>query len=225
MSSVGYQTIKISRGKHAHPDDGACVMELASMLAGEQFTDHPASVCPVIGSFLRAYNDLVDDDRRQDLYTSASLVVGSRASAAVMRARADRLTAWALQRRKRRWSRRVLPERWRTVGLEEWVPLYVVASYAIRSIWRVSDETHASVLAVIDEILAIDSRQEYTSAGTMIAGRRSGDHGYGDRRNFGLEWPHLGVVRADDAVHGFRHLVPDACDVAEGLGDDQPRVV
>jgi hypothetical protein len=157
MSSVSYQTIKISRGRHTRPDHGACVMELASMLAGERFTDHPVSVCPVIGSFLRAYNDLVDDDRRQGLYESASLVVGSRASAAVMRARADRLTAWALQRRKRHWSRRFLPARWRTIGLEEWVPLYAVGPYAIRSIWKVSDETHATVLALIDELLAIDN--------------------------------------------------------------------
>ena len=28
------------------------------MLAGEPFTDQPESVCPVIASFLRAYNDL-----------------------------------------------------------------------------------------------------------------------------------------------------------------------
>jgi hypothetical protein len=158
MPPVSYQTIKLSRGKHTRSERGACVMELASMLAGEQFTDHPRSVCPVIGSFLREYNDLVDDDRRQDLYKYAALVVGSRASAGVMRARADRLTAWALQRRKRHWSRRLLPERWRTIGLEEWVPLYVVAPYAIRAIRRLSDETHASVLALIDELLAINSR-------------------------------------------------------------------
>ena len=44
MSSVSYQTIKLGRGKHARPEDGACAMELASMLAGERFTDHPASV-------------------------------------------------------------------------------------------------------------------------------------------------------------------------------------
>jgi hypothetical protein len=165
MSPVSYQTISLSRGKHASREDGACVMELASMLAGERFTDHPASVCPVIGGFLRAYNDMVDDDRRQDLYESASLVVGSRASPAVMRGRADRLTAWALERRKRRWSRRFVPERWRTIGLEEWIPLYLVASYAIRSIWRVSDETHAGVLAVIDEMVAIDLRGDRTAAG------------------------------------------------------------
>ena len=31
------------------------------MLAGEPFNDRPQSVCPVIGSFLRAYNDRIDD--------------------------------------------------------------------------------------------------------------------------------------------------------------------
>ena len=58
MSSVSYQTIKLSTGRHSSPEVGACVMELASMLAGEPFTDQPESVCPVIASFLRAYNDL-----------------------------------------------------------------------------------------------------------------------------------------------------------------------
>ena len=33
------------------------------MLAGEPFSDHPESVCPVIGSFLRAYNDMAAWDR------------------------------------------------------------------------------------------------------------------------------------------------------------------
>jgi hypothetical protein len=53
-------------------------MELASMLAGERFSDHPRSVCPVLAMVLRAYNDGIDDERRQDLYTYASIVVGSR---------------------------------------------------------------------------------------------------------------------------------------------------
>ena len=60
---VSYQTIKLSTGKHSSPEVGACVMELASMLAGEPFSDHPESVCPVIGSFLRAYNDMAAWDR------------------------------------------------------------------------------------------------------------------------------------------------------------------
>jgi hypothetical protein len=48
--------------------DDVCVMELASILADEPFSDHPRSECPMIGSFLRAYNDRIDDGRRQDLY-------------------------------------------------------------------------------------------------------------------------------------------------------------
>src|SRR3989440_2379430 len=97
MSPVSYQTIKLSKGKHSSPEDGACVMELASMLAGEPFSDHPASVCPVVGSFLRAYNDSVDDERRQDLYAYAAQVVGSRASVSVQRERAERLAEWAVE--------------------------------------------------------------------------------------------------------------------------------
>ena len=87
---VSYQTVKLSRGKHSSPQDGVCVMELASMLAGEEFTDHPQAVCPVIGAFLRAYNDRVDDRSRQDLYAYAAMVVGTRSTIDVERQRAQR---------------------------------------------------------------------------------------------------------------------------------------
>src|SRR5207237_10059017 len=95
LSPVTHQTVRLSKGKHSSPEEGACVMELASMLAGEPFSDHPASACPVIGSFLRAYNDSVDDRRRQDMYAYAARVVGSRTGAEVQRARAERLLEWA----------------------------------------------------------------------------------------------------------------------------------
>ena len=86
--SHSYQTVPLARGKHTSPRNGACVMELASMLAGEEFTDRPAAVDPVIAAFLRAYNDAVDDRRRQDLFRYAADTVGTRAPADVVRARA-----------------------------------------------------------------------------------------------------------------------------------------
>ncbi|MFL5862215.1 MAG: hypothetical protein ACJ780_15780, partial [Solirubrobacteraceae bacterium] len=107
MALVSYQTITLSKGTHASPRDGACVMELASMLAGEPFNDRPRSVCPVIGSFLRAYNDRIDDGRRQDLYGYAAKVVGSRASRDVERARAEHLSGWAFELRWSGWLRRL----------------------------------------------------------------------------------------------------------------------
>ena len=70
-SIVSHQTVRLRRGKHASPEKGVCVMELASMLAGEPFSDRPQAVCPVIGAYLRSYNDVVDDERRQDLYRYA----------------------------------------------------------------------------------------------------------------------------------------------------------
>ena len=90
MSSTSHQTVRLSAGKHRSPEHGVCVMELASMLAGEPFTDRPESVCPVIGAFLRTYNDGADDDRRQDLYACAALVVGSRADRVAEQRRAER---------------------------------------------------------------------------------------------------------------------------------------
>jgi hypothetical protein len=88
MATATHQTIRLGRGAHGSPEQGACVMELASMLAGEKFTDSPKSVSPVITRFLRAYNDRLDDERRQALYGYAARVVGTRASRAVERTRA-----------------------------------------------------------------------------------------------------------------------------------------
>jgi hypothetical protein len=152
MSTVSYQTIKLSSGKHTSPDEGACVMELASMLAGEPFTDHPVSVCPVIGSFLRAYNDSIDNRRRQDLYRYASMVVGSRSSADVQRRRVARLAQWRSDMRQGRIARllsvSLLPR------LEK-VSIEMIGPIAVRAVQSHTDETHASVLALIDDLLAI----------------------------------------------------------------------
>jgi len=86
-SIVSHQTVRLRRGKHASPEKGACVMELASMLAGEPFSDHPVSVCPMIGAYLRAVNDLVDDDERQLLIPYGAAIVGSGGSRPALRAR------------------------------------------------------------------------------------------------------------------------------------------
>jgi len=171
MSPATYQTVKLSKGKHISPDDGACVMELASMLAGEPFSDHPACACPVIGSFLRAYNDSLDDERRQDLYAYAAKVVGTRATGAVQRARAERLAAWELELRLRRPLRRLLPERMREVGLRRRHALDTVGTHAVHAIRKHSDAIHAEALALIDELIAMGAPQPAASVPTPGAAR------------------------------------------------------
>jgi hypothetical protein len=95
VAGGSHQTIRLARGRHDSPRYGACVMELASMLAGEEFTDHPKCVDPVVGAFLRAFNDRLDHVRRQDLRPYAAAVVGTRRGRRAARRRRAQCLAYA----------------------------------------------------------------------------------------------------------------------------------
>lgn len=158
MREARYQTVRLSKGRHSSPADGVCVMELASLLAGEQFSDHPSSVSPSIASFMRTYNDLIDDTRRQDLYTLAAKCVGTAGSEAVEIFRASRLKAWGDQMRRRTFGGKLLgPFRRHAIRRLDTTPEQA-GRYAASSIRQVSDEIHASVLALVDDLIAMGSR-------------------------------------------------------------------
>ncbi len=164
MPPVSYQTIKLSRGRHSSPEHGACVMELASMLAGESFSDHPRSVSRPIASFLRGYNDLVDDRRRGDLYRYAAQTVGTASSNEVEQARVARLLAWGDECWRRRSARSLLERlRLRRAYNERSSDPEPAGTFAVRAIGKVSDEAHVRALRLIDELIGM------TSAGTILA--------------------------------------------------------
>lgn len=156
MPPINYQTIKLSRGRHSSPEHGACVMELASMLAGEGFTDHPRSVSRPIASFLRGYNDLLDDRRRADLYRYAAQTVGTASPPPVEDARVARLLTWADDLWQRRASRSLFERmRMRRAVKERSTDPEPTGTYAVHAIGKVSDEIHASALALVDELIAM----------------------------------------------------------------------
>src|ERR671929_1974841 len=97
MSAPTYQTVRLARGRHASRHAGVCVMELASMLAHEPFSDRARSISPTIGAFLRTYNDGLDDARRQDLYPVAAAIVGTAGGRRVERGRVNRRLTFAPQ--------------------------------------------------------------------------------------------------------------------------------
>jgi hypothetical protein len=145
-----HQTVRLSRGKHSSPAQGVCVMELASMLAGESFSDRPSCVDPVVGGLLRANNDSVDGERRQDLYRLAAEVVGSASTIEVERARAARCLAFASEHRTRsRWGRRRPPALAAHLGSD------APGVLAVRSLGRIDDHAHQELLGFIGELLAI----------------------------------------------------------------------
>jgi hypothetical protein len=67
---------QLSRGRHRSPRSGACFMEMASFLAGERWSDHPACTHPLLAALARLVNDHTSDARRGDLVELIPSVVG-----------------------------------------------------------------------------------------------------------------------------------------------------
>jgi hypothetical protein len=148
-TGTNYQTARLGVGRHIGPGPVVCIMELASMLAGERFSDHPVSVCPIVGALLRAYNDDIGEQRRHDLYRYAAESVGTRGSFRLQLRRAEVVLAWAgTIYAQRGWLRRRPTPPCPDHGPDE------IAFYVVRSLGRKhSDQSHAAVLALLDELI------------------------------------------------------------------------
>jgi hypothetical protein len=158
--AISHQNVRLGPGRHPRPGKVVCVLELASMLAGERFGDRPVSVCPVIGAIVRAYNDNVDDHRRQDLYRFAADVVGTRRDYRVQRRRAEAAIGWARARYNRRGGTLLAPPD--PEGPRDEIGYYVVGALdghvLRRGGW--SDDEHAAVIALLEDLIEIDARPE-----------------------------------------------------------------
>lgn len=77
ISPDRYAKITLSSGAHASPEDGMCLMEAVAFLAGEQHSDRPQCVSPMLGSLGRNLNDHLSDDRRQSLVALIPSLLGT----------------------------------------------------------------------------------------------------------------------------------------------------
>lgn len=66
----------LSRGRHGSARDGACFMELASMMAGERWSDRPSCTHPLLAAVARHVNDHTSDEGRQRLARLIPSVIG-----------------------------------------------------------------------------------------------------------------------------------------------------
>jgi hypothetical protein len=155
-------------------------MELASMLAGETFTDRPRSVCPVVAAFLRVYNDTIDDRRRQDLRRFASLAVGTRRGDEVEAQRGNLCVAWGRELldggKRPRLRRRALRPPKENVPLRSGAVAELTARLAAREVsMRISarraDEAHAAALAFLERLIAAGDEGDHRADETPPADR------------------------------------------------------
>lgn len=55
---------RLSAGSHTSPEDGACIMEMVSFLAGEEWSDLPSCTNTTLARVAQRVNDSVEDRNR-----------------------------------------------------------------------------------------------------------------------------------------------------------------
>src|SRR3954468_22437073 len=80
---------QLQAGSHLAPEDGACLMEYVSVLAGTSFSDHPRCTDPTLAALARLVNDACTAAGRRRLAAfapalAATSSVGARRTAALV---------------------------------------------------------------------------------------------------------------------------------------------
>jgi hypothetical protein len=70
-------SVFLSTGSHATRESGLCAMEYTAWIAGEEHSDNPACVSPILAGFCRSFNDALDDTTRQRLRPYLARCIGT----------------------------------------------------------------------------------------------------------------------------------------------------
>src|SRR5438552_7711177 len=98
--------LHLETGIHADIETGACAMEFVSYIASEPWSDRPLCVCPILGAFMRAWNDgLPDDERDGVLKPIIPLLIGTRSSDTLSERRALMAADWLVHVHAPTWQR------------------------------------------------------------------------------------------------------------------------
>src|SRR3954468_5054413 len=67
----------LSDGSHTNPKDGRCAMEWVAYVAGEDHSDHPVCVSPMLQAFCISFNNALDTEMRQRLRPYLARCIGT----------------------------------------------------------------------------------------------------------------------------------------------------
>ena len=70
-------SIHLRRGAHRSREEGLSVTEAIAYVAGEEHSDRPACLSPVLGVFLSTWSDALDDETRQRLLPYVPRAIGT----------------------------------------------------------------------------------------------------------------------------------------------------
>src|SRR4051794_30170353 len=156
----------LSRGRHRDAESGLCLMEFTALLAGEDLTDRPSCVHPLLAAVARVVNDSLGDGVRDRLLTRGSALPGTTDDVriadditltAVEAALPVALPIWAprLRRERRRLLRRLgrptQPMSARRLRRSERTVAIAAACLAFAPI----EHPDAELLRLLDDVVAV----------------------------------------------------------------------
>ena len=100
------QTLSLKAGAHS-PNSTFCILEAVAFVAGEPWSDHPECACPIIGAFLRSWNDSLPTDADRDRLLKPLIrdLVGSKSTKEVEQKRALLCADWLIRVNIPTWMR------------------------------------------------------------------------------------------------------------------------
>ena len=100
------QTLSLKAGAHS-PNSTFCILEAVAFVAGEPWSDHPECACPIIGAFLRSWNDFLPTDADRDRLLKPLIrdLVGSKSTKEVEQKRALLCADWLIRVNTPTWLR------------------------------------------------------------------------------------------------------------------------
>jgi hypothetical protein len=154
----------LGRGRHPNAESGVCLMEFTALLAGEDLTDRPRCVHPLVAAVARVVNDSVSDAARAQLLARGPAFLTSNSDDSRI---ADRITLTAIETalpvalplwapRLRRERRRRLGKRSRALSSrrmrsEERTVTLAAASLAVAPIEHHDEE----LIRLLDDVLTV----------------------------------------------------------------------
>lgn len=77
-----FNKLTLAGGNHTDPGQGVCAMEAVAYVAGEKHSDKPECCDPIIGAFMRAWNDGLPTNADRDKWLKPLIpkLIGTKAS-------------------------------------------------------------------------------------------------------------------------------------------------
>jgi len=103
LADLDLDSLVLEAGRHSRAEVGMSVLEAVTVVSNEKFSDRPRTVSKVIEAFLRAWNDALEDEQRQDLKPYIHKVINSVLTDDVEEHRAWQATDWLVRVQATAW--------------------------------------------------------------------------------------------------------------------------